>query len=53
MIVAYLLEYYTKHAKEYVGWMVTVSQALPLLYKYNYGCLQFTVYLISFEEYLE
>ncbi|CAI2171840.1 19309_t:CDS:10 [Funneliformis geosporum] len=36
IVVAYLLEYYSSHAKDHVGWMVTVSTALPLLYKYNY-----------------
>ncbi|RIA85127.1 hypothetical protein C1645_879508 [Glomus cerebriforme] len=36
MIVAYLLEYYTRHAIEYAGWMTTVSRALPFLYKYHY-----------------
>ncbi|PKY45737.1 hypothetical protein RhiirA4_542826 [Rhizophagus irregularis] len=36
IIVAYLLEYYTRHAIDYVGWMSTVSKALPLLFKYNY-----------------
>ena len=36
-MVAYLLEYYSKHAKENPGWMTTVSKALPLLFKYNYG----------------
>jgi hypothetical protein len=37
IIVAYLLEYYSRHAKESAGWMCTVSKALPLLYKYHYG----------------
>ncbi|CAI2167598.1 17997_t:CDS:2 [Funneliformis geosporum] len=36
IVVAYLLEYYSSHAKDHVGWMVTVSKALHLLYKYNY-----------------
>ncbi|CAB4387635.1 unnamed protein product [Rhizophagus irregularis] len=36
IIVAYLLEYYSRHAKESAGWMCTVSKALPLLYKYHY-----------------
>ncbi|GES84550.1 hypothetical protein GLOIN_2v1838566 [Rhizophagus clarus] len=36
IIVAYLLEYYSRHATDYVGWMSTVSRALPLLFKYNY-----------------
>ncbi|PKY16229.1 hypothetical protein RhiirB3_480626 [Rhizophagus irregularis] len=34
--VAYLLEYYSQHARNNTGWMSTVSKALPLLYKYNY-----------------
>ncbi|CAG8486599.1 6665_t:CDS:10 [Funneliformis caledonium] len=34
-IVAYLLEYYSRRAKD-PGWMVTVPEALPLLYKYRY-----------------
>ncbi|GBC09935.1 hypothetical protein RclHR1_09210004 [Rhizophagus clarus] len=36
VVVAYLLEYYSCHATDYVGWMSTVSKALPLLFKYNY-----------------
>ncbi|GBC04565.1 hypothetical protein RclHR1_05740007 [Rhizophagus clarus] len=36
IIVAYLLEYYSRHAKDSAGWMCTVSKALPLLYKYHY-----------------
>ncbi|RIA86148.1 hypothetical protein C1645_856694 [Glomus cerebriforme] len=36
IIVAYLLEYYSQHARKNTGWMSTVSKALPLLYKYNY-----------------
>ncbi|PKC07991.1 hypothetical protein RhiirA5_399547 [Rhizophagus irregularis] len=36
IIVAYLLEYYSRHATDYAGWMSTVSKALPLLFKYNY-----------------
>ncbi|GBB91276.1 hypothetical protein RclHR1_18460001 [Rhizophagus clarus] len=36
IIVAYLLEYYSRHAIDYAGWMSTVSKALPLLFKYNY-----------------
>ncbi|RIA87165.1 hypothetical protein C1645_828188 [Glomus cerebriforme] len=36
IIVAYLLEYYSRHAVDYAGWMSTVSKALPLLFKYNY-----------------
>jgi hypothetical protein len=37
IIVAYLLEYYSQHERDNPGWMSTVSKALPLLYKYNYG----------------
>ncbi|CAB4441096.1 unnamed protein product [Rhizophagus irregularis] len=36
IIVAYLLEYYSRHATDYAGWMSTVSKTLPLLFKYNY-----------------
>ncbi|GES84549.1 hypothetical protein GLOIN_2v1769896 [Rhizophagus clarus] len=36
IIVGYLLEYYSRHATENIGWMCTVSKALPLLFKYNY-----------------
>jgi hypothetical protein len=39
IIVAYLLEYYSKHATDCAGWMSTVSKAIPLLFKYNYGLL--------------
>ncbi len=38
IIIAYLLEYYSEHAKDHAGWMITVSKALPLLYKFHYGC---------------
>jgi len=33
------LEYYSGRATVYAGWMDTVSKALPLLFKYNYGLL--------------
>ncbi|CAB5389584.1 unnamed protein product [Rhizophagus irregularis] len=36
IIVAYLLEYYSRHATDCAGWMCTVSKAIPLLFKYNY-----------------
>ncbi|PKK80177.1 hypothetical protein RhiirC2_704442 [Rhizophagus irregularis] len=36
-IVACLLEYYSNHAMDDVGWMCTVSKAIPLLFEYNYG----------------
>ncbi|CAG8453561.1 13580_t:CDS:10 [Rhizophagus irregularis] len=36
VIVAYLLEYYSRHATDSGGWMSTMSKALPLLFKYNY-----------------
>ncbi|CAB5370416.1 unnamed protein product [Rhizophagus irregularis] len=36
IMVAYLLEYYSKHATDCAGWMCTVSKAIPLLFKYNY-----------------
>ncbi|GES86409.1 hypothetical protein GLOIN_2v865196 [Rhizophagus clarus] len=37
LIVAYLLEYYTEisHSFQHVGWLCTVSEALPDLYHYN------------------
>ncbi|CAB4443389.1 unnamed protein product [Rhizophagus irregularis] len=35
-IVAYLLEYYSKHAIYCAGWLHTVSKAIPLLLEYNY-----------------
>ncbi|RIA86143.1 hypothetical protein C1645_829709 [Glomus cerebriforme] len=36
IIVAYLLEYYSRRAIDHAGWMITVSKALPLLFKYDY-----------------
>ncbi|GBC09477.1 hypothetical protein RclHR1_00890013 [Rhizophagus clarus] len=36
IIVAYLLEYYSKNATDCAGWMSAVSTAIPLLFKYNY-----------------
>ncbi|CAB4441087.1 unnamed protein product [Rhizophagus irregularis] len=36
IIVAYLLEYYSRHATDCAGWMSSVSKAIPLLFKYNY-----------------
>ncbi|CAB4417367.1 unnamed protein product [Rhizophagus irregularis] len=36
IIVAYLLEYYSRNPTNCVGWMCTVSKAIPLLFKYNY-----------------
>ncbi|CAB4421654.1 unnamed protein product [Rhizophagus irregularis] len=36
IIVAYLLEYYSRNPTNCVGWMCTVSKAVPLLFKYNY-----------------
>jgi hypothetical protein len=43
-MIAYLLEYYSGHATDCAGWMSTVSKALPLLFKYNYGLLFYYVY---------
>jgi hypothetical protein len=37
IIVAYLLEYYSKNLTDCVGWMCTVSKAIPLLLKHKYG----------------
>ncbi|CAB5360282.1 unnamed protein product [Rhizophagus irregularis] len=36
IVVAYLLEYYSRYATDCAGWMCTVSKAIPLLFKYNY-----------------
>ncbi|UZO23321.1 uncharacterized protein OCT59_015664 [Rhizophagus irregularis] len=36
IIVAYLLEYYSRNPTNCVGWMCTVSKAIPLLFEYNY-----------------
>ncbi|CAB5389616.1 unnamed protein product [Rhizophagus irregularis] len=36
IIVAYLLEYYSRNPTNCVGWLCTVSKAIPLLFKYNY-----------------
>ncbi|CAG8738544.1 5097_t:CDS:2, partial [Funneliformis caledonium] len=35
LIVAYLLEYYTKNATENHGWLITISKALPDLYTFK------------------
>ena len=34
-MVGYFLDYYGNNALEHLGWMVTVSRALPLLYVHN------------------
>ncbi|CAB4421661.1 unnamed protein product [Rhizophagus irregularis] len=36
IIVAYLLEYYSRNPTNCVDWMCTVSKAIPLLFEYNY-----------------
>ncbi|CAB5091021.1 unnamed protein product [Rhizophagus irregularis] len=36
IIVAYFLEYYSRNPTNCVGWLCTVSKAIPLLFKYNY-----------------
>ncbi|CAB4421717.1 unnamed protein product [Rhizophagus irregularis] len=36
IIVAYLLEYYSRNPTNCVGWLCTVSKAIPLLFVYNY-----------------
>ncbi|PKC57500.1 hypothetical protein RhiirA1_541575 [Rhizophagus irregularis] len=36
IMIAYLLEFYSRHATDCAGWMCTVSKAIPLLFKYNY-----------------
>ncbi|CAJ0843705.1 254_t:CDS:2, partial [Entrophospora sp. SA101] len=33
LIVGYLLEYYSNNAIEHIGWMITVSTTLPLLFQ--------------------
>ncbi|RIA81856.1 hypothetical protein C1645_836284 [Glomus cerebriforme] len=35
LIVAYLLEYYTENSLRHIGWLITVSEALPELYEYR------------------
>ncbi|CAG8502577.1 9378_t:CDS:10 [Funneliformis caledonium] len=35
IMVGYLLEYYSENALHHIGWMITISKALPLLYRYN------------------
>ncbi|CAG8467528.1 19860_t:CDS:10 [Rhizophagus irregularis] len=35
VMVGYLLEYYSENALHHIGWMATISKALPLLYRYN------------------
>lgn len=51
--VAYLLEYYSQHARNNTGWMSTVSKALPLLYKYNYGSLILILFFYHQEKILK
>ncbi|PKC70466.1 hypothetical protein RhiirA1_501318 [Rhizophagus irregularis] len=36
IIVAYLLEYYSRNPTNCVDWMCTVTKAIPLLFEYNY-----------------
>jgi len=43
IIVGFLLEYYSNHAMENIGWMFTVTQAIPLLLNCNLG-----LYLFNF-----
>ncbi|CAG8590670.1 2898_t:CDS:10 [Funneliformis caledonium] len=35
IMVGYLLEYYSENAIYHFGWMITISKALPLLYRNN------------------
>ncbi|PKC74072.1 hypothetical protein RhiirA1_517046 [Rhizophagus irregularis] len=35
LIVTYLLEYYAKNATKHLGWLITISKALPSLYSYK------------------
>ncbi|CAG8608668.1 3606_t:CDS:10 [Funneliformis mosseae] len=37
LVVTYLLEYYSQNATKHDGWLITISKALPDLYKYNLG----------------
>ena len=47
IVVAYLLEYYSNRAADFAGWMITVSKALPLLYKYSLGSLFFSDFIFN------
>jgi len=37
MTVGFLLEYYSNHAMENIGWMFTITRAFPLLLNRNLG----------------
>jgi len=43
-MVGYLLEYYSENAIYDIGWMITISKALPLLYRNNLGNKYLTLY---------
>jgi len=45
------LEYYSGRAVGCAGWMDTVSKALPLLFKYNYGLLFNPIICFLFREF--
>ncbi len=48
MIVGFLLEYYSNHAMENIGWMFTITQAIPLLLNCNLGLYLFIYYYYLF-----
>ncbi|CAB5370370.1 unnamed protein product [Rhizophagus irregularis] len=48
--VAYLLEYYSRNPTNCVGWMCTVSKAIPLLFKYNYDDFARKLFIRCFAE---
>jgi hypothetical protein len=52
-MVAYLLEYYSGHATDCAGWMSTVSKAIPLLFKYNYGLLFDSNFIFCLKEFVK
>ncbi|CAG8644699.1 3160_t:CDS:2, partial [Funneliformis mosseae] len=50
VIVGYLLEYYTTHATRNLGWLITVSKALPELYNDNHELLNYYAREIFFKK---
>ncbi|CAG8588354.1 13911_t:CDS:10 [Funneliformis caledonium] len=50
VIVGYLLEYYTTHATRNLGWLITVSKALPELYNDNHELLNYYAKEIFFKK---
>jgi hypothetical protein len=51
IIIAYFLEYYSRHATDCAGWMCTVSKAIPLLFKYDYGSFFIPILLFLFRKF--